>query len=163
MLAGYASAMITIESARWPDDAEAVDRLFREYAESLGFDLCFQGFDQELATLPGRYAPPSGALLLASLGGKPVGCVAMRQLEPGVCEMKRLYVRPEARGTGAGTQLTDAVIAAARSAGHSHMRLDTIAPMMGRAVELYQRRGFVEIAAYAENPIEGALYLELAL
>jgi GNAT superfamily N-acetyltransferase len=163
MLAGYASAMVTIEFARWPDDALVVDSLFREYAESLGFDLCFQGFDRELATLPGRYAPPSGALLLASLDAQPVGCVAMRQLGPGVCEMKRLYVRPEARGTGAGTQLTDAVIAAARAAGHSRMRLDTIAPMMGRAVELYQRRGFVEIAAYAENPIEGALYLELAL
>jgi putative acetyltransferase len=155
--------MITIESARWPDDAEAVDGLFREYAESLGFDLCFQGFDQELATLPGRYAPPSGALLLASLGAEPVGCVAMRELEPGVCEMRRLYVRPAARGSGAGTRLTDAVIAAARSAGHRRMRLDTIAPVMGRAVELYRRRGFVEIAAYAENPIEGALYLELAL
>jgi ribosomal protein S18 acetylase RimI-like enzyme len=157
------SMSVTIEPARWPADAETVDRLFREYAGSLGFDLCFQGFDRELATLPGRYVPPSGALLLASLDGQPVGCVAMRALEPGVCEMKRLYVRPEARGSGAGTRLTDAIIAAARSAGHSRMRLDTIAPMMGRAVELYQRRGFVEIAPYAENPIEGALYLELAL
>ncbi|MDX6546810.1 MAG: putative acetyltransferase [Gaiellales bacterium] len=158
-----ASTSVTIEPARWPDDADTVDRLFREYAGSLGFDLCFQDFDRELATLPGRYVPPSGELLLASLDGQPVGCVAMRALEPGVCEMKRLYVRPEARGCGAGTRLTDAIIAAARSAGHRRMRLDTIAPMMGRAVELYQRRGFVEIAPYAENPIEGALYLELAL
>jgi putative acetyltransferase len=155
--------MISIDSALWPADASVVHELFEEYAESLGFDLCFQGFDVELATLPGRYAPPSGRLLLARLDGLPVGCVALRGLDDGICEMKRLYVRPEARGTGAGTLLTDAIIAEARAAGYTRMRLDTIAPIMERAVSLYRRRGFVEIPAYAENPIEGALYLELTL
>jgi putative acetyltransferase len=155
--------MVTVESARWPTDGPVIRELFQEYAESLGFDLCFQGFDVELATLPGRYARPTGRLLLARAAGETVGCVALRGLEPGVCEMKRLYVRPNGRGTGAGTLLTDAIIAEARAAGYRRMRLDTIAPIMDRAVSLYRRRGFVEIAAYAENPIEGALYLELTL
>jgi putative acetyltransferase len=155
--------MISIDSALWPADASVVHELFEEYAESLGFDLCFQGFDVELATLPGRYAPPSGRLLLARVDGSPVGCVALRDLDDGICEMKRLYVRPEARGTGAGTLLTDAIIAEARAAGYTRMRLDTIAPIMERAVSLYRRRGFIEIPAYAEHPIDGALYLELTL
>jgi putative acetyltransferase len=155
--------MIAIDPVLWPADGPAVHELFEEYAESLGFDLCFQGFDVELATLPGRYSPPSGRLLLARLDRRPVGCVGLRDLGGGVCEMKRLYVRPDARGTGAGTLLTEAVIAEARAAGYGRMRLDTIAPIMERAVALYRRRGFVEIPAYAENPIEGALYLELTL
>ena len=155
--------MIAIEPARWPDDAELVRELFIEYADSLGFDLCFQGFDQELATLPGRYQPPSGRLLLARSQGRALGCVALRELVEGVCEMKRLYVRPEARGTGVGAMLTDAIIAEARSAGHRRIRLDTVAPIMQPAVALYRRRGFVEIEPYTENPIEGALYLELPL
>ena len=155
--------MITVEAARWPADERPVRELFEEYADSLGFDLCFQGFDQELATLPGLYAPPSGRLLLARLEGRPVGCVGLRALEHGICELKRLYVRPAARGGGAGTLLTDAVIAEARAEGYERMRLDTIAPIMERAVAGYRRRGFVEIPPYAENPIEGALYLELAL
>jgi putative acetyltransferase len=155
--------MITLEPACWPNDEPVVLELFHEYAESLGFDLCFQSFDVELATLPGRYAPPSGRLLLARIEERTVGCVALRGLEPGVCEMKRLYLRPDARGTGAGTILIDAIIAEARAAGYRRMRLDTIAPIMERAVSLYRRRGFVEIPPYADNPIEGALYLELAL
>jgi putative acetyltransferase len=155
--------MISIDAAVWPADGQTVHELFEEYAESLGFDLCFQGFDVELATLPGRYSPPSGRLLLARRDGLPLGCVALRDLDDGICEMKRLYVRPEARGTGAGTLLTDAVIAEARAAGYARMRLDTIAPIMERAVLLYRRRGFVQIPAYAANPIEGALYLELTL
>ncbi|MDX6496110.1 MAG: hypothetical protein QOE17_2096 [Gaiellales bacterium] len=156
--------MISIDAAVWPADGQVVHELFQEYAQSLGFDLCFQGFDVELATLPGRYSPPSGRLLLARLDGLPVGCVALRDLDDGgICEMKRLYVRPEARSAGAGTLLTDAIIAEARAAGYARMRLDTIAPIMERAVSLYRRRGFVEIPAYAENPIEGALYLELSL
>jgi putative acetyltransferase len=155
--------MVTVESARWPTDGPVIRELFQEYAESLGFDLCFQGFDVELATLPGRYSPPSGRLLLARLDGLPVGCVALRDLDDGICEMKRLYVRPEARGTGAGRLLTDAIISEARAVGYARMRLDTIAPIMERAVSLYRRRGFVEIPAYVENPIEGALYLELTL
>jgi GNAT superfamily N-acetyltransferase len=155
--------MVTIEPARWPADAVTVRELFEEYAESLGFDLCFQRFDVELATLPGRYSPPSGRLLLARAGGRSVGCVALRDLGDGICEMKRLYVRGEARGTGTGAKLTDAIVRQARTAGYRRMRLDTIAPQMERAVELYRRRGFVEIPAYVENPIEGALYLELTL
>jgi ribosomal protein S18 acetylase RimI-like enzyme len=137
--------------------------LFLEYADSLGFSLCFQSFDEELAGLPGDYSPPDGRLLVAEYLGQLAGCVALHKLEPGICEMKRLYLRPQLRGRGVGRALAEAVIAEARSIGYRKMRLDTVAPVMPNAVAMYRRLGFVEIEPYRPNPIAGALYMELAL
>ena len=137
--------------------------LFLEYAQSLGFSLCFQNFDKELADLPGDYAPPAGRLLLAEYGGQLAGCVALRQLEDGVCEMKRLYLRPQFRGKGLGRALADRIIAEAREIGYQRMRLDTVEAVMKDAVAMYHRIGFREIATYCNKPIAGALSMELRL
>jgi ribosomal protein S18 acetylase RimI-like enzyme len=137
--------------------------LFLEYAASLGFSLCFQNFDQELAGLPGSYSPPQGRLWLAEYDGQLAGCVALRQLEPGACEMKRLYLRPAFRGKGLGRVLTERLVAEARSIGFRQMRLDTVEPVMTDAVAMYRRLGFYEIPAYCKNPIAGALYMQLDL
>ena len=139
----------------------AVRFLFEEYADGLDVDLGFQEFQRELAELPGEYAPPAGRLLLA-LSPEPAGCVALRPYEPGVCEMKRLFVRPAHRGSGLGRTLTEAIIAAGREAGYERMRLDTL-PTMERARALYRSLGFVEIDAYRFNPVHGTTYFELAL
>ena len=154
--------MPPIRPAVFPDDLESVSDLFRDYAASLGISLDFQDFDAELAGLPGDYASPSGRVLLAWLAGRPVGCVALRGLQDGVCEMKRLYLRPEARGTGLGRDLAVRVCQEARAAGYARMRLDTL-PSMASAQRLYADLGFREIAPYRYNPIPGALYLELDL
>jgi putative acetyltransferase len=140
-----------------------VRELFLEYADSLGFSLCFQGFDQELAGLPGKYAPPQGRLLLAELSGKPAGCVALHPLQPEIAEMKRLYVRPEFRGKGVGIALMNAILREAKQIGYQRLRLDTIQPLMSDAIAMYRRFGFYEIAPYRPNPIAGTLYMELAL
>jgi putative acetyltransferase len=137
--------------------------LFLEYAQSLGFSLCFQNFDRELAGLPGVYSPPDGRLLIAASDGEVAGCVALRKLEDHICEMKRLYLRSQFRGQGLGRALADRIIAEAREIGYQRMRLDTVEPMMKDAVAMYRRIGFREIAPYCKNPITGALYMELEL
>nr|WP_280855203.1 GNAT family N-acetyltransferase [Pararoseomonas indoligenes] len=138
---------------------DEVARLFRGYAEALGLDLSFQGFEAELTSLPGRYAPPEGALLLARAGdGAPLGCAALRPLGAGSCEMKRLYVLPSARGLGLGRALVEAVLAAARAAGHREIRLDTL-PGMAEAIALYRRAGFRPIPPYYETPVPGTIFL----
>lgn len=142
---------------------EAVRALFLDYAQSLGFSLCFQGFDEELRTLPGMYAPPRGRLLLAMEGDAPAGCVGLHEWDAQIAEMKRLYVRPAFRGRGLGRILTDAALADARALGYRSIRLDTIPTLMQPAIALYRELGFREIPPYRDNPIPGALYLELHL
>lgn len=152
-----------LEQAKSPAQIAQVRELFLEYANSLGFSLCFQSFDKELAELPGEYAPPQGRLLLAEFQGQPAACVALHQLETGICEMKRLYLRPAYRGKGLGRKLAEAIINEARAIGYKRMRLDTVEPAMKNAVALYRRLGFREISPYRQNPIQGALYMELDL
>lgn len=151
LVAGYA-----------PEYLAVVRELFVEYANATGLNFCFQNFDQELAELPGKYAPPSGRLMLALNDGQTVGCVALRKLEESVCEMKRLYVRPAFRGQRIGQRLAEAVIAAARDIGYGRMRLDTLASMEA-AISLYESVGFQRIAAYYHNPIPDVVYFELQL
>ena len=156
-----------IRPAHGAADVAAVRTLFEEYAASLDVDLCFQGFAAELAALPGAYAPPRGCLLIAGSAGAPLGCIAMRPLPTDdphthVAEMKRLYVRPEGRGSGLGAALARAVIDAARAAGYRELRLDTL-PSMTAARALYASLGFTPCPAYYANPIAGTDYLRLAL
>jgi len=152
-----------ILQAKSPEQISAVRELFLEYAKSLNFSLCFQSFEKELAELPGEYAPPAGRLLLAAHGSQLTGCVALHKLENEICEMKRLYVRPQFRGEGLGRVLAERVVADAREIGYKRLRLDTVEPVMRDAVALYRKLGFREIAPYRENPIQGALYMELEL
>ena len=154
---------LTIVQAESPTQIAQARELFLEYADSLGFSLCFQSFDQELAGLPGDYAPPGGRLFLAHYRDQLAGCVALHGLDPGICEMKRLYLRPPLRGRGVGRALAEAVIAEARTIGYARMRLDTVEPVMPNAVAMYRRLGFKEIAPYRPNPNMGVLYMELEL
>jgi GNAT superfamily N-acetyltransferase len=145
-----------------PVELEAVRHLIEEYVRSLGVDLGFQEIDEELADLEAAYGPPGGRILVALADGEVAGCVALRLLEPGCCEMKRLYVRPAARRTGLGKALALAVIAAARDLGYVRMRIDTL-PQMGAARRLYVSLGFREIEPYRFNPVPGTAFMELAL
>jgi putative acetyltransferase len=154
-------AVIAIRPAG-DSDIATVRALFVEYARSLSFDLCFQNFDQELAELPGKYAPPGGRILLADSDGRMLGVVALRPLEPSICEMKRLYVRPEARGAGLGERLARAIIAEGARAGYATMRLDTHESMLA-AIGLYRALGFREISAYDGKPMPSLRYFECAL
>jgi putative acetyltransferase len=152
-----------IRAATTPIDIAQARALFEEYAAWLNIDLCFQGFPQELASLPGAYAPPRGMLLLAGSPGAAVGCIALRPLvatgaDAGTAEVKRLYVRPEARGTGLGMRLVQAVIGGAREIGYRELKLDTL-EHMAEARALYAKLGFSDCAPYYHNPIEGAVYM----
>jgi ribosomal protein S18 acetylase RimI-like enzyme len=146
-----------------PEQVVQARELFLEYAAGLGFSLCFQNFDDELRNLPGAYVPPPGRLLLVIQSNQPAGCIALRPLEEGVCEMKRLYVRPAHRGKGLGRILVDRIISEARTIGYERMRLDTVSSSMQDAIALYRKRGFKEIPAYCDNPNVGVLYMELTL
>jgi ribosomal protein S18 acetylase RimI-like enzyme len=156
------TAAIRIRLAESDADLRVVKELFGEYARSLEIDLGFQGFEEELAGLPGKYAPPEGGLWLAEAAGDAAGCVAFRPLEPGVCEMKRLYVRPGFRGTGLGRRLAIQTMEAARAWGYETMRLDTLASMASAAA-LYRSMGFRLIEPYYDNPAPDALYFETTL
>lgn len=153
---------IRVIQAESVEHIEQIRTLFVEYAESLGFSLCFQDFDKELAGLPGDYSAPTGCLLLAWADGEMAGCVALRRLADRVCEMKRMYIRPAFRGKGLGRKLAEAVVRRADAMGYRRMRLDTL-PVMKEAIELYRSMGFGTIEPYYRNPIEGALYMELDL
>ena len=154
--------MIELIKVKDKEHLAVIRELFLEYAESLGFSLCFQDFDKELAALPGEYAPPNGCLILAVADSKPCGCVALHKLEESICEMKRLYIKPKYRGKGFGKLLVNAVIDEAKKIGYTKMRLDTV-PQMKEAINLYRQIGFKEIEPYRENPIDGALYMEMDL
>ena len=154
---------LEITGATHPTSLGAIRELFLEYAQSLGFSLCFQNFDKELAELPGMYAPPKGRLLLATFDQANAGCAGLHPLEGDVCEMKRLYVRSRFRGSGLGQRLAETAIAEARAIGYRTMRLDTIVGKMDHAIALYHRLGFTAIDPYRPNPIPGALYMELRL
>jgi len=144
------------------DQIPVITELFREYAESLNFDLCFQDFDRELEGLPGDYAEPEGLILIAESEDKTAGCVALRKIDRETCEMKRLYVKPEFRGKKIGLLLAEKIIEEAKKIGYKKMRLDTT-PQMKKAIQLYKSLGFKEIKPYRFNPIEGAIYMEKEL
>ncbi len=159
--------MISILPATTTEHYDFARTLFREYQASLGIDLCFQSFEQELAGLPGKYAPPRGTLLLAWMesheGDIPVGVIAMRPIDENICEMKRLYVRPIARGHNLGRRLIQQLIDFAHEAGYSRMRLDTLTGLMDHAIALYREFGFHDIPAYYDSPLSNELFLELDL
>jgi len=154
---------VTIVHAETLHQIDAARKLFREYEAWLGIDLCFQGFETELANLPGKYARAPGRLLLAYDDRKLAGCVAMRKFNDEICEMKRLYVRGRFRGRNIGNLLIEHLIDEAKSAGYDRMRLDTFPAKMAKAVRLYESHGFVQIEPYYANPNDGVLFMEMSL
>ena len=154
---------INITQAETPEQIEAARRLFREYKASVGVNLCFRNFDEEVAHLPGPYGAPAGRLLIAFAGEKPAGCIALRKLEHEIGEMKRLFVRDEFRGRQIGRALLETLIAEARKIGYRKIRLDTYPPKMAKAVGLYEAYGFRQIAPYYANPYDDTLFMELEL
>lgn len=156
----HAQNSFDITTAQTAADVEAVAKLFRAYAAALNIDLSYQNFEAELAGLPGQYGPPAGCLLLArSLKGSPIGCVGLRPLDlPGCCEMKRLYVAPEARGNGLGHQLVDLILKGGDALGYREMRLDTL-PELEEAVALYRQMGFKMTEPYYDTPIAGTIFM----
>ncbi|MGI8734615.1 MAG: GNAT family N-acetyltransferase [Pyrinomonadaceae bacterium] len=146
-----------------PKDVQQVRKLFEEYVSWLGIDLCFQNYEKELAELPGEYAPPSGRLLIAYADDQVAGCAALRDLGNGVCEMKRLFVRPAFRGARLGWNLAEAVLKEARGIGYKRIRLDTLPGKMDRAIAMYRFLGFKDIEPYYNNPVVGAAFMELVL
>jgi len=148
-----AGSDVAIEQAR---------ELFREYGAIPDFGVCFKGFEEETQSLPGMYAPPEGRLLLAYVDGEPAGCIGLRRMEPGYCEIRRLYVRPRFRGQRLGRALAEAVLVEARAAGYHTARLGTL-PVMKEAISLYQSLGFVSAVPYKSTALDGAIYMELAL
>jgi len=155
--------MIEFVFAEEPAQIDDARTIFREYEKWLGLDLCFQNFEEEMRTLPGKYAPPEGRLILAYKDGELAGGIALRKIEDGICEMKRLFLREIARGSGIGSELIERLIAEARKIGYTKMRLDTFPPKMGKAVKLYEFHGFYEIPPYYDNPYDDVLYMEKVL
>ena len=153
---------VSICAVKTAAQIEEIRSLFREYEKFLDVDLCFQGFEEELATLPGKYAPPSGELLIALVDDRVAGCVGVRPHEPGVCEMKRLYVRPEFRGLGLGRDLAERIITESRNMGYGQMKLDTLG-FLKAAIHVYQSLGFREIGSYYDNPLQEVMYWQLDL
>jgi GNAT superfamily N-acetyltransferase len=149
--------------AKTTEQIEQARTLFREYEAWLDLDLCFQNFEKELAELPGKYAPPDGRLLLAYEDDELAGCVALRRLSDEICEMKRLFLRQGFHGRGLGRELVNSILSEARSMGYRRMRLDTLPEHMGSAISLYRSVGFKEIAPYYNNPVPGALFMEIEL
>ena len=158
-----AKTELSLSQAEAPADIDLAHTLFEEYAAGLGISLCFQNFDQELANLPGDYAPPSGRLLIARVGGEVAGCIALRRQDESVCEMKRLYLRPNFRRKGLGGKMVETILTEAKQIGYSRMRLDTLPGRMDKAISLYRSIGFKEIAPYYDNPVADVLYMELVL
>lgn len=155
--------MLEIRQAATESEIEEACALFREYETWLGLDLCFQGFEEELLGLPGKYAEPDGRLFLAYSESMLAGCIALRKLDDVTCEMKRLFVRDDFRGQRIGVQLIEKLIDESRKHGYSKMRLDTFPPKMGKAVSLYESHGFRPISSYYDNPHEDVLFMELVL
>ena len=156
------AAMPTIIRAGSPEEIAQVRALFLEYGAMPDFCVCFKGFEEEVRSLPGMYAPPEGRLLLAYVEGHTAGCVALRKMESGVCEIRRLYVRPQFRGKRLGRTLAEEIIAQAREAGYHTARLGTL-PVMREAIALYQSLGFAQVEPYKADALDGALYMQLSL
>jgi putative acetyltransferase len=157
------SQVAEIREAASPQAIEQVRALFHEYWSAFGFTPCFQGFNAEVATLPGRYGPPRGRLLLAIVNGEPAGCAALRPFDEARCEMKRMYVRPAFRGMGVGKALMEALISEARTIGYREILCDTIPQTMSEALAMYERFGFTRTGPYAEDPTPAAVYLRLVI